>query len=867
MQNGVSVTANRQRILLIERSATLRHAANKLLGSKGYDVEIARNFDDALTLTSDRNNERLPYEAIVFGWPLKTDPNADELFTLLKQPANLNLPVVVMGQEANTNKLDWVTNRPSTALVSWSDYNEMIDTLRSLTAPVYHTTTTRPVVKHALPIRILFVDDSPTVRASYRKLIASNGYEVETASGVIEGMEKAIEGDFDIAIVDYFMPDGTGNELCIKLRDNPATAHIACAIITGTYLDKAIIESLEAGAVECMFKNEAQELFLARLTAMSRSIRNIRTNEQERRRLKGILSSVGDGVYGVDDSGLITFINPAALEMLGYENASELVGESPHSIFHGVYEDNSPKSEDACKLSCAYKDGEPLRSWELNFVTSQGEHMPVECTVFPLKIDDQSQGSVIAFRNIAERKHMEKELKWQATHDYLTNLPNRSYFEEQLATEVRRLSRSDECSALLYIDLDRFKYLNDTAGHRAGDQLLMEVGRALTSRLRNTDTLARLGGDEFAIILRNIDPHQHFQAADDYREMLANRPFSYDGKTYSIHSSIGIAAISKHTQSPGEVLAHADIACHIAKSKGRNSTHMFVNDYAEQNTMDKELGWSTRLQTALQNDLFILHYQPVVPLSDIDTDNLPQETGVLWRGMQEGVIPSALRYEVLLRLDNNDGDMINPDAFIPIAERFGMMKDIDRWVVKRAMKELSRQESRHHLPVNLSLNLSGQTLDDDTFAGFVKETSERYNIDLSSLTFEITETSAIENLESADRLISELRSLGCRFALDDFGCGFSSFTHLKFLPVDYIKIDGMFVKGMLKQGIDRAIVDSIVQIAHSVNKQTVAEYVESADILAMLKQAGVDYIQGFYISNPLPQIDNPYSNVRQFRQR
>jgi EAL domain-containing protein (putative c-di-GMP-specific phosphodiesterase class I) len=196
-----------------------------------------------------------------------------------------------------------------------------------------------------------------------------------------------------------------------------------------------------------------------------------------------------------------------------------------------------------------------------------------------------------------------------------------------------------------------------------------------------------------------------------------------------------------------------------------------------------------------------------------------------------------------------------------------MMKDIDRWVVKQAMKQLSRQENLHHLSINLSINISGQTLEDETFPDFVRETAERFHIDLRCLTFEITETSAIDNMDSAIRLISDLRRHGCKFALDDFGCGFSPFTHLKFLPVDYIKIDGMFVKGMMKEGIDRAIVDSIVQIAHSVNKQTVAEYVESPEVLALLKEAGVDFIQGFYISDPLPSIDNPYSNVHHFRQR
>ncbi|MES9921729.1 MAG: diguanylate cyclase [Candidatus Thiodiazotropha sp.] len=318
----------------------------------------------------------------------------------------------------------------------------------------------------------------------------ANGYEAETAATVGEGYEKALDSRFDIAIIDYFMPDATGDVLCQRLRDDATTTGITTAIITGTYLDKAIKQSLEAGAVECMFKNESDDLFLTRIDAMSRHIRAHKSIEKERERLGGILRSVGEGVYGVNSEGHISFVNPACRRILGYAPDERLIGKSALELFHYTDEDGNPIDEKKCFLQHTYADGTPLNARETLFWHKSGDSIPVECTVYPLTIKGKREGTVVAFRDISERKLLEEELRWQASHDALTKPYNRRYFEEQLTQEAGRLKRSKETSALLYIDLDRFKYINDTAGHAAGDRLLVEIAQQLKQRLRSTDLLA-----------------------------------------------------------------------------------------------------------------------------------------------------------------------------------------------------------------------------------------------------------------------------------------------------------------------------------------------------------------------------------------
>jgi len=806
-------------VLVIERSATLRHAIQLMLQVKGsYQISPVadlNNGSDKLQRYGARN-----YSAVIVGYPAHDQGEGSDLLKLLKTPRFRDTAVLIMAHSAEARLFDWVARRQHSALLLWDDYSDCHKCLDKLIRPASQQTN-EPTREFTDDIRVLLVDDSRTVRASYTRLLREQGYLVETVSNIDEAFEKAARSKFDIAIVDYFMPGGNGDVLCRKLREDPRTSGITTAILTGTYLDEVIKDSLDAGAVECMFKNEVDELFIARLAAMSRSIRIKNSIETERHRLESILSSVGDGVYGVNNGGQISFINPAGRRILGFVGEEALIGRLAHKMFHYSDEEGRPIPLESSRLQRAYQTGQAVHGLDSIFWNREGRPVPVECTVFPMRINGHAEGSVVAFRDVSERRLLERELTWQANHDPLTKLYNRNAFERQLESEVSRLRRSEEKSALLYVDLDRFKYINDTAGHAAGDQLLIEIGQQLCTRLRDSDLLARIGGDEFAIILRNIMEEELQNVADNFREVLEQYTFFYADKNYKINGSIGVALIHNETQSPGEVLANADIACHIAKGRGRNQTHIYLAESDEKVAMNLELGWSNRLQEALQNDAFQMFYQPIIPLSDISlkASHMPQEE--LRAYLASNV--TALHYEVLVRFI--DG----PD---------------------QQLAELHDQG----VNATFAINISGQSLDTDALVTQLAGLKQQYSLKGDSLIIEITETSAIENIDAAKRLIHNLKDLGFRFSLDDFGSGFSSFYHLKHLPVDFVKIDGQFVQSMVSSATDRAIVMSINDIAHSFGKKTIAEFVENAKILHLLKKYGVDYVQGHYLAMPSTEL-------------
>ena len=846
-----------QKILFIETSATLRHAMSKLLVRHGYEADIAYDFDSALALLVSTDTE-FYYDGVILGWPNQTHASTDELLATLSEYPYSHLPLLVLAHEADSAKLGWVAGRMHTAFLMWDTYEETVKTLPKLLSQQMAEPCCDPSTN--TQIRVLLVDDSPTARVKFRKLLDKCGYNTTTASCATEALDKAMQEKFDIAIIDYFMPDQNGDALCRELRNNPHTASIMPAVLTSTYLDKVIQSSLAAGAVECMFKNEADDLFTARVASMSRSVRNTKRIEQERSRLEGILSSVGDGVYGVNKQCLITFTNPAACQLLGFHSTEQLIGQHSNTLFHKYENLNSHASTtDLHNLEQSIKDGKEMQGIETIFNRADGAPMQVELTIFPLRIDGQIEGAVVAFRDVSVRKLLEAELKWQAHHDPLTKLLNRKYLEDTLEQEVQRLKRSDEQSALLYIDLDRFKYINDTIGHNAGDQLLIEVGHLLQSRLRQSDILGRLGGDEFGILLRNVDAENAHQVAEKFRTLLVGYDFIREGRNYKIHASIGVALINNETSSPGEVLSNADIACHIAKGKGRNSSHLYTQEHDNKLAMDMELGWSVRLHQALEKNNFQLYYQPIISLHEIDLTDLPSD-GSLCHHLSKTNINSISTYEVLLRLHNSHGEPISPNAFLPTAERFNMMRDIDQWVINATMQRMAElgPENEH---VTFSINLSGQSLDAEVLVPLFQKGIEKYRIDPKRFLFEITETCAINDIRSACSLIDRLSALGCRFALDDFGTGYCSFSHLKRLPVDYIKIDGMFIKDILNDPMDMAIVRSITNIAHTLGKQTIAEFVESPEVLSLLKECGVDYVQGFYVARPNAKLINHVVDV------
>ncbi|MGH8041036.1 MAG: EAL domain-containing protein [Rudaea sp.] len=841
------------RILLVEPSATRRRAMHALLAAHGFAVSELSDYAQALPLIERLGSTTLGFRGIVLGWPEHNDAQAEQVFGLLRHDEFEHFAVLLLADTNDGAAVNWMMRRPSTGLLLWSDYSECAEAMAKLLNPPSAVSQDLDIGGQS-HLRVLFVDDSATVRIAFRRLLMKHGYLVETAEDVEDGWRKAQATAFDLAIIDYFMPGDPGTVLVQRLRNDPRTANVLTAVITGTYSDRVINESLAAGALECLFKSEARELFLARLGSLARTVQDRKSVDAERLRLQSILSSVGDGVYGVDRRGMIQFVNPAAMEMLGYDEAGELVGESAYERFHHSYEDGNPVPRNACFLSQCYAQGSQVPGWQTVFWSRAKHALPVECTVFPMQVDGRREGSVVAFRDISARRMLEEELRWQANHDALTKLHNRAWFETQLEQEVVRLKRTDLVSLLLFIDLDRFKYINDTAGHTAGDQLLVEIGHRLAARLRASDHIARMGGDEYAVILRNVKKADIAHIADEFRKSIGALPFTYGGKSYRVGTSIGVARLDQNTPSRSEVMAAADVALHLAKRNGRNQIHVFSADTDQRARMDMELGWSARLEAALKNDGFALHFQPILPLAQLDSEQLPEQHGALWtRHLRQHVGQQRLFYEILVRLRAPDGSLVAPNAFLPAAERFSMIGDIDRWVIRHAFAAL-RDHARNDLPAGLSINLSAQSVTQGNLGSYITDCLVEFGIDPRAVIFEITEFGALQHLEAVRQLIAVLKPFGCRFALDDFGIGFSSFAHLKHLDVDFLKIDGSFVRELLNDPVDLAVIGAITSIAHSIGKITIAEQVDRPEILRALRACGVDQAQGYYIGRPQPSL-------------
>ncbi len=834
-------------VLLAEASLTRRRALSALLASRGFAVTALSSLEEAYGALARSADSASGFEAVLLGWPEYADGVVEDVFGLLHGDRFEHLPVLVLADSGSAGAVNWRMTRPRTSLLLWTDYHEAPEALGQLLRP---PTPASPVPDGGA-LRVLLVDDSATVRVAFSRLLLRHGYVVTTASSVAEGLAAAARASFDIAIVDYFMPEALGTALIAALKEAPETAHILSATITGTYSDSVITESLAAGAVECLFKSEAKELFLARLSSLSRTIGDRKAIDTERRRLQGILGSVGDGVYGVGQDGRIDFINPAALDILGYADARELAGRDAFEAFHHAYEDGTPMPRAGSFLVQAYASGQQVPAWQTVFWTAGRRAVPVECTIYPLSIDGQRQGSVVAFRDVSARRMLEEELRWQADHDALTKLHNRRWFEHQLEQEITRLKRVEQGSVLLFVDLDRFKYINDTAGHTAGDQLLREVSMRLKSRLRGSDHLARMGGDEYAVILRNVARGDAATLAEGFRRALTRAPFVYGGKSYRVTVSIGAAWMDQHLPSAGEAMANADIALHLAKKAGRNQVRLYDADSAPRAAMDRDLGWSARLEEALRADRFVLCFQPMVPLLGFDPGGAVADDHGIWERQLARNPASRPRFEVLLRLRDPGGELILPGAFLASAERFGLMPEIDRWVIERAIRAL--RDNRNSRAMVLAVNLSAKTLASAGLVEFVTDQLVHHNVDPDSLVFEITEAGAASH-ELERGPIAGLRALGCGIAIDDFGTGHSSLGGLRTMDADYLKIDGSLIAGLPDDPLDLAIVSGLTTIARAAGKRTVAECVENPRALAALRDCGVDYAQGHAIGLPRLQL-------------
>ena len=436
----------------------------------------------------------------------------------------------------------------------------------------------------------------------------------------------------------------------------------------------------------------------------------------------------------------------------------------------------------------------------------------------------------IETERVEEVSRNEAQFRYQASHDALTGLINRHEFERRVKGLISSTHMDKGENALCFMDLDQFKVVNDTCGHIAGDELLRQLGHVLQDAVRHSDTLARLGGDEFGILMEHCTLAQAQRAVSTIQQTIQDFQFPWEGQTFRIGVSIGLVAISEATPSLTELLKQADAACYMAKDLGRNRIHVYNPDDTQMVLRQGEMQWVSRINQALEENRFTLFAQSIVPL-DKSTD---------------------MHYEFLLRMIDERGEIISPVTFLPAAERYDLMHNLDIWVVRHAFGLLASHPDLVEQVHFFSINLSGQSITNVNFLDSVISQIKELNIEPGKICFEVTETAAISNLRAATHFISSLRKLGCRFALDDFGSGLSSFGYLKNLQVDYLKIDGIFVKDIADDPIDHAMVKSINDIGHVMGMKTIAEFVESSKIKGMLRKLGVDYAQGYDIGRPQP---------------
>ena len=548
---------------------------------------------------------------------------------------------------------------------------------------------------------------------------------------------------------------------------------------------------------------------------------------EERERLSVTLKSIGDAVITTQAQGAVTYLNPAAEALTGWRT-DEATGRPLREILGNAGEGTVASAEDP--FDRVTQEGELTDlDQDATLITRRGEQRAIEGRAAPIRaLSGAVIGTVAVFRDVTDSRRLTTELSWHASHDQLTGLSNRFSFEQQLQEALRDSAERGAHHALLYLDLDQFKVVNDTCGHGAGDLLLQRIAKLLQAHIRGTDVIARLGGDESGALLNDCPLDQALRVANDMREEIQDLRFIWAEKSFAVGVSIGLVPITAHSGTTADVQSAADVACYAAKEKGRNRVHVYRPDDAELDLRKGEMEWVSRITRGLEDNRFLLYAQDIVALRS---------------GLSQG-----RRIELLLRLRDEQGNIVSPRAFLPAAERYNLMPTIDRWVVRTALAALAGDSD--HRVESCSINLSGQNLTDASFLSFVLEQIRRHAVPPGKLCFEITETAVVTHLERARDVISTLREAGCHFSLDDFGSGLSSFGYLKSLPVDFLKIDGRFVKDLLEDPIDRAMVDAINRMGHLMGLNTVAEFVESPAIIEELRSIGVDFAQGFAVSQP-----------------
>ncbi len=715
------------------------------------------------------------------------------------------------------------------------------------------------------PASVLAVDDNATIRRAIAMRLSAKGFQVTTADSGRQALAALDKRNFDLMLLDLQMPDMQGDEVLRKVRGRFSETELPVIMLAASDDKKDISKTLALGANDYVIKPGDLPVLLARIkTQLSLRDTSQRLQRHELTLTRslpggdqtlptgtqgGLNVRMFDGTWTFNSSGgadqrysllydhtpmtcftlnselELVFANRFGLQFLGF--SSHELRDSPAVNWYAEV-DKAVAQE---YLRGVLERPDRLHRWEIRRTKRNGTTLWMRETA---RVVGSGRDAMILMtcEDIDDTYKMAEKLTYNATHDLLTGLSNRKFLEQRLGQVIDSAQTERSQHAFAIIDIDQFKIINDTCGYLAGDELLKEAATVLKNVVRKRDMIARVGGDEFGVLFEDCAPAQAQVAVEHVRETLAAHPFEWNGAQHRITASVGLVHIDNQAESVSAVLSKADTACYAAKDAGRNRTHIYCADNANVLTRHGEMRWATRINDALRDDRFELCLQPIMPALAADE--------------------SGDHYELLIRMRDENGKLVMPGEFLPAAERYNLANKIDRWVIKHAIDWLRATPAvlnRLHL---CGINLSGQSFGDEDMLKFITAELDAPGADLTGkICFEVTETAAISDIERANRFIGTLKDRGCLFALDDFGSGFSSFSYLKNLPVDFVKIDGSFVRDIARDTIDLAMVRSINDIGHVLGKRTIAEFVENQGILELLREMGVDYVQGYEVGRPI----------------
>ncbi|MGF1612989.1 MAG: EAL domain-containing protein [Gammaproteobacteria bacterium] len=746
--------------------------------------------------------------------------------------ADIGLLIGDVGGGQTTDQ-QWLSSLRGARVVALTNSDRVLPLLRSLEASSSHLTSNKQVARTTFEGRTVEVAliRLPTMIDAYVVILTD-------ISNAIATITRATKSYILIGVIGFTLSEALlllvlwrpMARLRKTARNLPQLAqgkfdHLT-KNITRNRSHKWIIDEvdiLENTAVA--LANQLQQL-QHQLAERNRSLQK-RMEELGRERdfIASILNTAQVIIITQNKRGIILLANQYACSLTGYHD-TELRGREFVSLLNQGETDGGLAQQFAVLCNAGSNE---LRH-ECQIVRRNGIYSDIAWVHSRLASASPSDAVVLSIGlDVSQRKQAEKRLVWLADHDPLTGLFNRRRFQRELQQAIEVAKRYRRSGALVFLDLDQFKYINDTSGHQAGDAILKSVGNAISAVIRNVDVVARLGGDEFGILLRETEADGAVRVAKEINSKLAQLNWAFDDRSHKVSASIGIALYPRHGTDPHELLACADLAMYQAKEAGRCGWHLFAEEEKARERMDERVRWEHKIEAALNGDRFLLYYQPIL---DLRTN-------------------AVTRYEALLRMQDADGSIVLPGCFIFTAERSGLIQRIDHIVLQKAIRHLSKLHGRQQ-NTHLSINLSAKAFEDVDLLPALQEGLARWRVDPKLLTFEITETAAVADFGLARKLMTSIRELGCRFALDDFGVGFSSFYYLKELPVDYVKIDGSFIRNLAQDPDDQILVKAISEVAKGFGKKTIAEFVETAEILGILREYGVDFAQGYYVGRPAP---------------